>query len=152
MRRKDREKDSSFAMEVISTCEYAVLATVNADGTPYCVPVSPVTLNGFIYFHGAPEGRKFDNIANNPAVCITCVRNVKSVPEKFTTAYESAVVCGSCSVVIDEDEKIKALRAICEKYANSNMDEFDNAVKNMLHRTGIFKITIGQITGKANTG
>jgi nitroimidazol reductase NimA-like FMN-containing flavoprotein (pyridoxamine 5'-phosphate oxidase superfamily) len=150
MRRKDRTRDSRFALEVIRDCEYAALATVNPDNTPYCIPFSPVVLDGFIYFHCATEGKKLDNIAANPIVCVTGVRHTKRVPEKFTTEFESAVVIGKCVIITDESEKMKALRAICEKYADSSMGEFDNAVKKDINRTGICKITIQDITGKAH--
>ncbi|MDF2839216.1 MAG: putative nitroimidazole resistance protein, partial [Evtepia sp.] len=56
MRRKDREKDSQFALEVLKNCEYATLATVNPDGTPYCIPISPAMMDGALYFHCALEG------------------------------------------------------------------------------------------------
>lgn len=85
MRRKDRKKDADFALEVLRDCEYATLATVNEDGTPYCIPISPVLVDGCIYFHCALEGKKLDNINQNPNVCVSCVRHTKLVPEKFTT-------------------------------------------------------------------
>ncbi len=149
MRRKDREKDAGFALEVVRDCEYATLATVNEDGTPYCIPISPVLIDGYIYFHCALEGKKLDNINQNSNVCISCVRNTKLVPEKFTTEFESAVVTGKCEIVVDDAEKITALRVICQKYAQTNMSEFDNAIARSLGRTAICKIRIEQITGKA---
>ena len=150
MRRKEREKDAAFAFRVLRDCDYATLATLNADGTPYCIPISPVSINNFIYFHCAAEGKKLDNINQNNAVCVSCVSRVKPVPEKFTTEFESAVIAGKCEMVPDEAEKIMALRALCEKYASSNMDGFDAAIARNLHRTCVYKVHITQITGKAN--
>ncbi len=149
MRRKDKEKNIEFALEVVRDCEYATLATINANGTPYCIPISPVLTDGLIYFHCALEGLKLDNIAKNNNVCLSCVRHTKLIPEKFTTEFESAVALGKCSLVNDNSEKIKALRAICQKYAKANMDEFDNAIARSLDRTVVCKIHIEQITGKA---
>ena len=150
MRRKDREKDTSFAFEIIRDCTYATLATTNLDGTPYCIPISPVLKDNTIYFHCALEGKKLVNIAHNNAVCISGVRQTKLVPEKFTTEFESAIAFGHCVMVQDDAEKIMALRLICEKYAAENLDEFENAIKRSLTRTGIGKIEITNITGKAN--
>jgi len=150
MRRKDREKDAAFALEVFRDCEYAVLATVNADGTPYCVPLSPVLLGNAIYFHCASEGKKLDNINNNNIICITCVRHTKLIPEKYTTEYESAVATGKCSIIWDDKEKIMALRAICEKYIKNNIQDFDAKIIESLHKTCICRIDMEQITGKAN--
>ena len=149
MRRKDRERDVIFALEVLRDCEYATLATINPDGTPYGIPISPVLKDNTIYFHCALEGKKLINIAANDAVCISGVRHTKLVPEKFTTEFESAVALGHCVMVQDDEEKIMALRLICEKYAAENLGEFENVIKRSLPRTGIGKIEITSITGKA---
>lgn len=150
MRRTDRERDARFALELFSRCEYATLATVNADGTPYCIPVSPAVAEANIYFHCALEGKKLENIKNNTAVCLSCVGGTRLVPEEFSTEYESAVAAGRCELVTNEDEKRMALRAICEKYAESNMGSFESTVARSLHRTAICKITAEALTGKAN--
>lgn len=149
MRRKDRQRDAQFALDVIRDCEYATLATVNEDGTPYCIPISPVLLEGDIYFHCAPEGKKLDNIARCPAVCVSAVRHTKLVPERFTSEFESALATGRCELLENENEKVKVLRGICEKYAASHMEAFEQALANSLFRTAICKITIETITGKA---
>ncbi len=149
MRRKDREMDNIFALEVLRDCEYATLATVNEDNTPYCIPISLVLIDNCIYFHCASEGKKLDNIKLNQNVCISCVRHTKLIPEKFTTEFESSVAIGKCEIVNDDTEKILALKLICEKYASSNMAEFDNAIKRSLSKTTVCKIIIECITGKA---
>lgn len=149
MRRKDREKDCDFAFGVLRDCEYATLATVNADGTPYCIPISVILHDHAIYFHSAKDGAKLDNIAHNTHVCISGVRHTKLVPERFTTEFESAVALGTCRLVEDEGEKILALRLLCEKYAGSNMAEFDSAIARSLGRTAVGRVDIMQITGKA---
>ena len=149
VRRKDREIVRDEAYNLLKNTEYAVLATINKDNTPYCIPFSPVVEGDFIYFHGAPEGQKLENIKNNPNVCVTCIGKTKLIPEHFTTEYESAVAYGVCEIVEDREEKIFALRKICEKFAESNLENFDKAIKASLHRTAIFKIEIKSLTGKA---
>jgi len=150
MKRKDKEKDAAFALGVLRGGEYMTLATVNADGTPYCVPLSFVLMDGALYFHCAEEGKKIDNIGLNSRVCVSCARYVKTRPESFSVAYESAVAEGMCETVTDIDEKIAALRALCEKYAKDYMGDFDSAVKKSLHLTRVMKINIDTITGKAD--
>ena len=150
MRRKDRERDAAFALEVLRDCEYATLATINTDGTPYCIPVSVVLIDHAVYFHCAAEGQKLINISRNDAVCISTVQHTKLIPEKFTTEYESAVAAGKCKIVTEEAEKIMALRALCEKYAKSNMERIDKEIAEYLHKTCVCRIDIAQITGKAN--
>ena len=150
MRRKDREKDSAFAMEVIRDCEYIMLATINTDKTPYCIPISHVLVGNSVYFHCATEGQKLLNIEKDNNVCISGVRNVKRVPEGFTTKYESAVASGTCKIINNDDEKIMALRKLSEKYAMSNIDNADSYIAEALNRTCVCKIELDNITGKAN--
>ena len=151
MRRQDRQKDNQFALAVLKKCEYATLATQNADGTPYCIPISPVVADGAVYFHCAMEGLKLDNILARPKVCLSCVGETRLIPEHFTTAYESAVVFGTARIISDDSQKIAALRAICEKYAPSSMHQFEKVVSQSLRHTCICQITIDEITGKAKT-
>ena len=149
MRRKDREKDAGFALEVLRDCEYATLATINPDGTPFCIPISPVLVEKSIYFHCAAEGQKLENINQNDSVCVSCVRHTKLIPEDFATEYESTVAEGKCYIISDEEEKTMALQKICEKYAKSNMENADARIAESLHRTCVCKIEIKKITGKA---
>lgn len=149
MRRKDRQKDAAFALDIVKKCEYAALATQNPDGSPYSIPISPAVLNGKIYFHCAPKGTKLDNILAYPKVCLSCVGETRLVPEEYTTEYESAVVFGTAKIVDDEALKKEVLRAICEKYAPDQMHRFEDAVEAYWKRVCICEITIDEITGKA---
>ena len=150
MRRQDREKDALFAFEVLRDSEYVTLATVNLDGTPYCIPISAVLVGNALYFHCATEGQKLTNINKSSTVCISGVRHTKIIPENFTTEYESAVATGICKAVLDEEEKIMAMRALCEKYAMDNMGNFDAAMAKSFHRVTVCRVDIEQITGKTN--
>lgn len=150
MRRKDRRMPETEAMELLKNCEYAVLATIDArDGSPYCVPVSLVFSGGYLYFHCAMQGRKIDNIQNDARVCLTCVGSTELLPQEFSTKYESVVVCGKAEFLTDRDDKIEALRKLCEKYASPNMRGFDGELAKSLSRTAVCRIRIEEISGKA---
>ena len=58
MLRKDREMDENFGLMVIDKSQYAVLSTVKEDGSPYCVPVSPVRVGKGLSIHGSISGLK----------------------------------------------------------------------------------------------
>ncbi len=148
MRRKDREMDAGFAMEVLERCEFATLAVTLPDGRPYCIPISPALMDGAVVFHCAQHGCKADAMRVNPDVCLSAACDVSSVPEDFTTEYASAVAFGTATEVVDDAGKVAALRAICERYAASNMKGFDEAIEHSLHRTAVWRIDIGELTGK----
>lgn len=149
MRRKDREMPAEFAYDVTDRCDYATLATVNEDGTPYCIPITIVREENKIYFHCAFEGQKITNLKNCSDVCMSCVSKAKVIEEEFTVEYESAVIKGTAKEITDDEEKIHALRLLCTRHTPNNMDNFDDAIKRSLFRTGIWQITIKEITGKA---
>lgn len=148
MRRKDREMDRAFALDVIDRCAYAVMSMVSPDGSPYGVPLSIVRIGEYIYFHCAPEGKKLEALRTNPKVSVACVGNVKPLTDEFTTEFESAIVSGTAERVEAIAEKIEALRATCLRYTPTNMDAFDSEVARSLHRTEVWKIHIDEISSK----
>ena len=150
MRRKDRERDQAFAYQIIDRCAYGVAAMSGADGTPYCIPLSLVRVEDRLYFHCALDGFKLDLLRGNPQVCISFVAENQAAEDKFTTYFQSANVRGAASEVTEDQEKILALRALCEKLTPSNMtgDNFDRAIAKSLSRTGVWRIRMEEVTGK----
>lgn len=117
--------------------------------TRHCKPVFPSLYKNDIYFHYALEWKKIDNIGEISKARVSAVRHTKFAPEKFKTEFESAVAKGICQEVAVYSKKIKALRVLCEKYALLNMGEFDKAIECPLKLAGIYKVSIEQVTGKA---
>ena len=148
MRRKDRQRDEIFAMEIMDQCAYAVLSMVDPDNKAYAVPLSIVRDGTYIYFHCAQEGYKLECLRENPVVCLVCVGNVCPAQDRFTTAFSSAIVKGNCEEVTNDTEKINALRLLCQRYTPQNMAAFDQAIARSLARTAVYRIAITQITGK----
>lgn len=149
MRRKDRQMPEEFAWEVVDKCEYAFLAMTTEDGSPYGLPVTIVREGSAVYFHSAMEGRKTACLRMHPRVCLTCVGNTQIQQDRFTTLFESAVAFGTAAEVTSEEEKIKALRILCQRHTPENMAAFDKAIAASLKRTAIWKITVEEISGKA---
>ncbi len=148
MRRKDRERETEFALSVVDTCSFAVLSLVRQDGTPYSVPLHVVRLGDVIYFHCAQEGEKIDCMRRHPQVCLSCVGAVHFPPGEFTTSYESATVFGTAFEICQAEEKRKILWALCLRYTPDNMANFDREAEASLSHTGIWGIRIARITGK----
>lgn len=148
MRRKERREDENFAFEVLDKAEFAVLSMIDEDGLPYCLPISVVRIGEKLYFHSAENGRKAEAMSKDPNVCLTAAADVVSAEDKFTTYFKSAVVRGKAVRVTDDEEKITALKAICERFTPSNMPDFSNAIKMSLPRTAVWRIDIENATGK----
>lgn len=148
MRRKDREMPWEFAEQVADKCEWAVLSLVEADGSPYCVPISIVREDGAVYFHTSKQGRKIDALRANPKVCMACVGDTKRAVHEFTTEFESAVLRGIAEEVTEEEEKLHVMRLLCEHHVPTHMDAFEEEVARSIPQTGVWKIRIQELTGK----
>jgi len=148
VRRKDREISIEVATQLLTEGEYGFLATVGADGQAYGVPLNYVYKNNCLYFHCAPEGHKLDNIRANNKVSFCVVGRSRVLPDKFTTAYESAVAFGTASEV-QGSEKVEALLNLLEKYSPDFMEEGKKTIDKYIKMTTVIKIDISHITGKA---
>ncbi len=148
MRRKDRQMPKEWAMQIVDKCQWATIATIDTDGMPYCIPLSIARIDGAIYFHCAKEGKKTDCFKRNDDVCISCVGDTLRLNDEFATNYESAIVRGKISQVLDDEEKIAALRAICQRHTPLNMQNFDDELKKYFKATAIWKVSIQDIDGK----
>ena len=123
MRRKDREvTDLSVILSVIDKCKVIRLG-LNDKGSVYIVPLS----FGYeehdekltFYFHGAKSGRKYDIIKENPEAgfeldCDIVPTGEGDIPCVYGTKYASIIGNGTCSMVEDTEDKLKALQALMQ--------------------------------------
>jgi nitroimidazol reductase NimA-like FMN-containing flavoprotein (pyridoxamine 5'-phosphate oxidase superfamily) len=150
MRRKDREVSSDEALAIVDKALYAVLSTVSGDGSPYGVPISIVREGEWIYFHGALEGHKVDNIKLSNKVSLCCVGEAAEPADDFTVFYESAIVFGTAEALTGEREKHDALKLLCQRHMPEHMAAFESYTAQRLGRTGVWRIHVDAITGKAH--
>lgn len=149
MRRKDRERDRGFALEVIDSCEYGVAAmTDQENGMPYCIPLSMVRDGEVLYFHCALEGRKLELLRRNSRVCVSFVGSNVASEDDFTTYFRSACVKGTAFEVLDEQEKIHALRVLSQRLTPGAMPGFEEEISRYLGVTGVWGIRMEEVTGK----
>lgn len=155
MRRKDRILTLEEAKEVIRHTPHAVLATVDASGQPYGVPISPALVGDELVFHGtAADGRKWENLRQNPKVTVTFVGRGETasdeLPGEFSVNFASAIVSGVASKVTDEAEKEKLAKAIAMRQVpQAGKEGIDHYYKAFGKGIQVWKIKINSITGKA---
>lgn len=140
---------SEWALEVFDKAPYITVSMSEADGTPYAVPLSLVrTDEKTFYFHCAMDGKKLDILRRNPRVCLSAVTKCKpAVGPKdgsFTLEFKSSIAFGVAEEVADNEERVMALRAICERFLPKHMDAFDASVARSLGRTAVVKITLSE--------
>ncbi len=170
MRRKDRQMNEEFGFSIIDASTYGTISMIDENQEPYGIPLSIVRDGQVLYFHSALDGKKVKALQKNPSVSISFVGEVK-VPENyekealdeivkdeskavllissvFTTEYESVIVRGNTELVQGEEEKVKAMKLICEKYTPTKMDYFEMAIHAGLKRTNVYKVEIEEIESK----
>lgn len=169
MRRKDREMDPSFGLQVLDNSDYGTLAMVDLEGKPYCIPISFVVIDEFIYFHSARAGKKVQILEQHPVICMSFVSYVQ-VPrhmtrEKieeaisagrfgelaskvFTTEFASCYVEGICQIVEDDEESIRVLVALCKKHVPEMLDYAEAGARHSLKATQVYRVQITKLTAK----
>ena len=162
MRRKEFNFDNKKEIEnMLNIIEYGVMAL--PDKIPYAVPISFCYKDNEIYFHGAPSGRKYEILKNNPKISFTASKTYSYMPSTFknntmtpTQFYFSVYIEGEVNLIdISEVERRKnILYELVKKYEKDNTNlsiehkMFEYAHKPML--VGVIKIE--NITAKAKFG
>lgn len=147
MRKSDRCKDASWALKVFDSAPYVTVSMIRPDGTPYGLPLSLVRKDEDIfYFHCAYDGEKIDCFQRNPIVSLSavsrCTPKFEEEKKNYTEYYHSAIAIGRVERVEDREEKIEALRLLCERFLPKFMSHFEEAIERSLDRTAIYRITL----------
>ncbi len=155
VRRQDRLLQRQEAERVLREAEYGVLSMVEErnDGETggYGVPLSVVwDGEGSIYFHCAREGHKLECLRRNPRVSLCVVGRTQVIPERFTTEYESVVVRGRACAGLSDEERMKVLEMIVEKYAPGFEESGKKMAGQSFGRTEIVRIDIETISSKTH--
>ncbi|MCI9595738.1 MAG: pyridoxamine 5'-phosphate oxidase family protein [Firmicutes bacterium] len=152
MRRKEKAMSKEETLEVLEQAEYGVLATISGDDTPYAVPMNFVYVGDVIYFHCALEGHRLENIKGNNSVCLNVVDSVVLMPEKFNTQYRSVTAFGTISIVENEEEKRKGIKAIADKLSPEFPKEGMEYINSAFHNMHVLRMDVTKMTGKATRG
>ncbi len=149
MRRRDRELSAAEALDLLREAEWGVLATVDASGWPYAVPVNHAVLEGDLVIHCATAGHKLDNLASNPRVSYCAVAQAETMPLELATRYSSVIVFGQAELVADAGEKHRLLQALGLRFAAGHPEVVARELDKDLFRTAVLRIRILRATGKA---
>lgn len=149
VRRQDRLMDEARAIELLSTSEYGVLSMVDKDGTTYGVPLNYVwDGKNSIFIHCAPVGHKLEALEKNPNVSFCIVGDVKLLPGKFTTEYESVVLKGVAHIHLSPEERMAALLKLVDKLSPDFKELGAKYSKKSFHRVNIIRVDFTEYSGK----
>ena len=148
MRRGEREIKDFDGIEAVVRKALVCRLGLAADNEPYVVPLCFGYRERTVYLHSASEGRKVEVLRKNPRVCVEFDIDQELVPADEPCScgmrYRSVIAFGKASVVLDPEEKKRALDAIMEHYGGRSASYREGMVENTL----IIKVEIEQVTGK----
>ncbi|MDR0577179.1 MAG: pyridoxamine 5'-phosphate oxidase family protein [Candidatus Accumulibacter sp.] len=136
-----------------------VVATHGADGYPYATPVNYVYRNGSVYFHGARQGEKVDNIRRDSRVCFTVALPLAykeracdpdGPPCSAHQFYHSAILRGRAEMVEAMEEKLMALNALLSSHENRPDGHEVTADMPPVDICAVMAIRVESMTGKSD--
>ena len=138
---------------LLASCPVGRLGTLRADGYPTVKPLNFVYDGGKIYFHGAREGEKIEDIGRDPRVCFEIDVALDYVPARqqgcqATYRYESVIVRGTARILENQKERLAALDALMRKYQPEG--GYSPYADDRLALTCVVCIDIKEMTGKSN--
>lgn len=149
IRRRDRALDEAQALAILEKAEWGVLATVDADGWPYAVPMNHALVEGALLLHSAREGHKLQNLRVNTRVSYCVVTQADTLPLELATRYESVIAFGRARLLMDEGERLAALQALGARFAPDHPEAVAREIAKDAFRTAVLRISIERVTGKA---
>ena len=153
VRRTDRMMSDSAAQAVLERGYSGRLATIGADGYPYCVPLLYVCMDGEVYVHNtAAKGHLRTNVEHEARVCF----EVDEAGDVFdygrfecdsSVAYASVILFGRIRIAEDEATKRRFCDALMAKYRKQGAPR-PQGFYPRLDRINVYAIAIERITGK----
>jgi nitroimidazol reductase NimA-like FMN-containing flavoprotein (pyridoxamine 5'-phosphate oxidase superfamily) len=129
------------------------LATVGADGAPYCIPMLYVWMDGAVHLHGTgAKGHLRSNIEHEPRVCFAIdqpgqVFDYGRFECDSTVSYRSVVVVGRVRIVDDRAAKQRFFDALMAKYRTAATPR-PKSFYPRLEQITLYVLDVERLTGK----
>jgi hypothetical protein len=155
LRRADRAMTTEQSLEVLATGFSGRLATVGADGYPYCTPLLYIWMDSELYLHtGSTRGHLRSNVDREARVCF----EIDEPDEVFDygrfecdsgLAYQSVVLFGTIRIVDDRAHKQRFCEALMGKYGKPGTTR-PKGFFPRIDAITVYAVTVERITGKGH--
>src|SRR5262245_34629846 len=126
-----------------------------ADGQTYVIPTMYARVGDAIYFHGSAASRMLRGVASGLNVCVTVTLADGLVLARsvfnHSMNYRSVVALGN-AVIVDEGQKLDALRAFTEKILPGRWNEARQPNEKELKSTSILRLPLNEVSAKVRVG
>ena len=126
-----------------------------ADGRPYVIPTLHARIGDLLYVHGSAASRMLRNLAAGIPICVTVtlLDGLVLARSAFNHSinYRSVVVLGTATLV-EDGEKLAALRAFSEHVAPGRWDTVRAPTEQELKATWILSLPLVEASAKVRSG
>jgi nitroimidazol reductase NimA-like FMN-containing flavoprotein (pyridoxamine 5'-phosphate oxidase superfamily) len=154
MRHREKELRNRETIEaILKQAPVGRLATVNRRGAPVIKPVNFLYVDGRIYIHSSEKGEKVEDIRRGSPICFEVDDPIAYVAAEGPACtsnyyYRSIIINGKARLMIHQEEKLRILERMMEKYQPEG--GYEGTLRRVLKKTAIIEISVEEITGKEN--
>ena len=137
--------------EIINKCEVCHVAMVDPNNGPYVLPFNFGYINGKLYIHSGPDGKKIEIWKVDNRVCVAFSADYQmriqnpEVACSYSMRYRSALVYGRVKQLTALSDKEHVLNVVMEKYAKRNDFTYSQPA---LENVSVFEIEIEKLEGR----
>lgn len=135
---------------------YLCYVAFNHDKYPVVIPTSYGRKGSFIYIHGSSASRMLKNLSKGVScsVCVSRMHGLVLAKSGFhhSMNYESVVIFGEAGQVIDETEKMAALKVISDNILPGRWEECRGPNPIEMKATSVLKLSLEEASAKIRTG
>ncbi len=153
LRRTDRVMPEAQIEKLLANGFCGRLATVGADGAPYCVPLLYVWLEGEVLLHNtAARGHLRANIEHEARVCFEIdepseIFDYGRFERDSSVSYRSVIVHGRARIVTETAAKQRFCEALMAKYRKAKAERPQGFFPR-LDQITLYAVTVDRVTGK----
>jgi nitroimidazol reductase NimA-like FMN-containing flavoprotein (pyridoxamine 5'-phosphate oxidase superfamily) len=156
LRRADRAMTREQAQQALERGFAGRLATVSADGYPYCVPLLYIWADNQVFLHGTgARGHLRSNVEREPRACF----EIDQPDQVFDygrfecdtgLAFQSVILFGRIRIAEEPAAKQLFCERLMEKYGKPNSIRPKNFFPR-LDAITVYALTVERMTGKARS-
>ena len=153
LRRADRAMSEHRAHAMLQRAFSGRLATVSADGYPYCMPLLHIWMDGEIYLHtGSARGHLRANVEREPRICF----EIDEPDQVFDygrfecdsgLAYQSVILFGKIRIVEERAAKQRFCEMLMAKYGKADTGR-PKGFFPRIDAITVYAIAVERMTGK----
>jgi nitroimidazol reductase NimA-like FMN-containing flavoprotein (pyridoxamine 5'-phosphate oxidase superfamily) len=143
--------DTSEIEEIIKQCDICFVGFIEADGSPYVIPMNFGYVDGDIILHSGLHGKHLNLLELDNRICVTFCSDRKLVYQhpdvacSYSMTSKSVLCKGKVTFVEDLDEKMELLNQFMKNYSDRTFKYSTPALTNVK----VWRMKITEMTAKA---